>query len=63
MKITFKMENEGKTIVLETNSVSLSNLFEDFQDFLAGAGFQVQGKSLDLIDDSFEIDTGERFSG
>lgn len=55
MKTTFKIEydypNQPKrTITHETDAVGLADLIENFEDFLRGAGFQLQGQYLGICD-------------
>ena len=41
---------DKKTVTVESSSVTLDELLEDFKDFLAGCGYQVQGKELAVLE-------------
>jgi len=54
MKYEFKMIDEGVEIVYKCDDVFLPDLLENIQNFLKAAGFQLDGRTLELNDDEVE---------
>ena len=43
MKTTIKIEQDGRNIEMETDSVVLTDILEDFKSALLAAGFSIKG--------------------
>jgi hypothetical protein len=59
MKFIFKMEDEhsGGSITMESNQETLTEILEDFTEFIRGCGFVISYDStIEVVDDAY----GER---
>lgn len=48
--------NRGSTVIVKSNEVVLTDLLEDFEDFLRGCGFVFDGH-LEIVEESIMEDT------
>jgi len=48
--IKFEKTNKDLTIIVQTNAVHLHDILENFEDFLRGCGFVIDGH-IDVIED------------